>query len=143
MIKAEELKINNWFEYDGEYYQVNSINEPKLKETDYRVSFRNNSKTKPVYCLHPIPLTEEILIKCGFGKVNITHRDNSVSYGVFKKYPILIEENKLYENEDKYTVSRFAPSEINETNYLLHMDYIHQLQNIYFALTGEELKINL
>lgn len=25
--------------------------------------------------------------------------------------------------------------------YLLHLKYVHQLQNLYFALTGEELKL--
>ena len=69
--------------------------------------------------LNPIPLTEEWLLKFGFEKKIgwddlIYHVKNNVD---------------LYEFLSGYEY------------YDFHIKHVHQLQNLYFALTGEELKI--
>jgi hypothetical protein len=61
----------------------------------------------------PIPLTEEWLLKFGF----IWHGDIKILKGYLNNY---VDGN-------------------GET----HLKYVHQLQNLYFALTNEELKIEL
>ena len=65
----------------------------------------------------PIPLTEEWLIKFGFIKVWNNYRLKPLGYLI---------DNRLI------TVG---------SNYLRHIKYVHQLQNLYFALTGEELQL--
>jgi len=77
--------------------------------------------------IEPIPLTEEWLIKFGFE-----------NYGfLFLRYSI---ENILVVDLEDFT------SGINEHDvfWLLNKDmlYVHQLQNLYFALTGKELTIH-
>lgn len=69
--------------------------------------------------LEPIPLTEEWLLKFGF-KIERQYECDFASIGVFT---ISFGENFFYE----YT----------------NLKYVHQLQNLYFALTNEELTLKL
>jgi hypothetical protein len=76
-----------------------------------------------------IPLTEEWLLKFGFEKVlNQYKKITDVSKDRFKNIPFII---LFLDNQFQYDDLRFR------TN----LQYVHQLQNIYFALTGEELTI--
>lgn len=68
----------------------------------------------------PIPLTEEWLVKFGFEKD---------SFGC------------LYFGYFYYRKSLFYSSGEFSNIGLPNIQYVHQLQNIYFALTGEELTI--
>lgn len=77
----------------------------------------------------PIPLTAEILEKCWFTKEE----------GFEKEYSLDAMKGKLWINWSKemgiylgYRDLRFHPD--------YDIDYLHQLQNVYFALTGEELQ---
>jgi len=79
--------------------------------------------------VEPIPLTDEWLKRFGL-KIEALN-GNSIE-GVIGRY----------EGEDdiKYVVD-FNPSEYGDYNYTTKtIKYVHQLQNIYFTLTGEELK---
>ena len=75
----------------------------------------------------PIKLTEEILFKSGFGEVgiynNVFHKEN---------FRIVIgNESCLFQiHEDGSCVG-------------IEIYSLHQLQNLYFALTGKELDVNL
>lgn len=75
--------------------------------------------------VEPIPLTEECLLKFGFHinyKSEFTH-----------KYSILLD--------DKIDVTLFPNIEFRYRGQILaEFKYVHQLQNLYFALTGTELK---
>ena len=83
--------------------------------------------------INPIPLTEEWLVKFGFEKVN----DNFMTI-----------ESYHYENKNCwiYLIADGFELELNtlsERNNLCRTyKYVHQLQNLYFALTGEELTIS-
>lgn len=76
--------------------------------------------------INPIHLTEEWLIRFGFkyedGKYCTTNWT-----GLFLKFEL------------QWNIKRSTNS--GEHLILLGIQYIHQLQNIYFALTGEELEI--
>lgn len=71
----------------------------------------------------PIPLTEEWLLKFGFEN----HMDS--------EYTISISGDKFY----LYKLDRIFSLNIGRG---LVVRYVHQLQNLYFALTNKELKIN-
>lgn len=85
-----------------------------------------------VFDLERIPLTEEWLVKFGF----VENKDNlygknwlSPTYGYGKKIRILPCVNKinyLWQYSDYNSIT---------------IKYVHQLQNLYFELTGEELTI--
>jgi hypothetical protein len=77
---------------------------------------------------NPIPLTPEILEKCGFER-QVDENSEDCFY-------IPISETFL---EIRITDKTSWIGEV----YLPETKYVHQLQNLYFALTGEELEINL
>ena len=68
----------------------------------------------------PIPLTEEWLIKFGF-----EYSDLNGDSGLWKIPPF-----QIYGKYNQFIY-----------DYRLDVNYVHQLQNLYFALTGEELTI--
>jgi hypothetical protein len=81
----------------------------------------------------PIPLTEEWLLKFGCEKVKSDIPTFSIVYGEFI--------------EDDYEHCLIINLDVDNNFYIvikgvkLILKYVHQLQNLYFALTGEELTI--
>jgi glycosyltransferase involved in cell wall biosynthesis len=73
----------------------------------------------------PIPLSEDILINCGFDKSGYKQLSNrlKLEWSFGKEFWIDREGETLFTFEN--------------------IESLHQLQNIYFALTGKELIINL
>lgn len=126
MIQANELRIGNWI-YDSEFepyfFQVEEIR----KYVGYNVwaFYKNGSiKAKDV---EPIPLTEEWLIKFGF------QIDGVWFYLDFNpRMQIRFYNGNLAEcdivQDGKYIAFKNG-----------HIKYVHQLQNLYFALTNTEL----
>jgi hypothetical protein len=82
------------------------------------------------YC-QPILLTEEWLLKFGF----MQYIDFGVKMGTYDKIPLCgftysIHTKKVMIMHKGNSISHWLDVEIK---------YVHQLQNLYFALTGEEL----
>jgi hypothetical protein len=134
-----ELRIGNWviFPYKGKVNFGNGAYYGKIKgiHAGAATNFDDDifqDAAFPVYMLEPIPVTNEILEKCGFildrsiGVWFDTKIHNGFRFTLWDKYA-----NYNY----KYT--REIPS--NNMDIL----YLHKLQNLYFELTGKELEINL
>jgi hypothetical protein len=113
-IKAEELRIGNFFypDVDGDAYA-------KITAKDILELYSD-----PIDDYYKaLPLTEEWLIKFGFKK----NSDNGDLKG----------------NDCYYTHKNFKRC-ISLPNFIydgIKIKYVHQLQNLYFALTGEELEV--
>jgi len=127
-MKATELRIGNWckiakspFKEEVGEYPIEAITIHYFESGEDLI-------------LEPIPLTEEWLLKFGFEKVkdDPSYCDdgeftiNHKRFTVFKKE--LITHNSIH--------GWF----INGIQFDLNLKYVHQLQNLYFTLTGEELK---
>jgi hypothetical protein len=120
MIKPTELMINNCVIIEDDqrgnyYYEITPHDLEKME------SFEDDYKNNGVL---GIPLTPEILEKAGFqlfpwGWIKKSKTD----FGV-----------RLQVHSFAYEVSGNNP---------VKLTYLHQLQNLYFALTGEELNVNL
>jgi hypothetical protein len=87
-----------------------------------------------IHQIEPIPLTEEWLLKLGFeicyvGWFEIRSRFDG-DYDEFSYNINTKEIHILQDSGRKYEV------------HLCNIQHVHQLQNLYFALTGEELTIN-
>ena len=80
----------------------------------------------------PIPLTEEILLKFGFYKSEISGEH-------FYFNPELLIKVRI---EDGYWEEPSLDVFLG-LNYITCIEFVHELQNLIFALTKEELKINL
>lgn len=133
MIKTNELRIGNWL-MGNMPVQVKTIlceNTVGLGEGGpYYVYVE--APYKP--CLEPITLTPEILEKCGFkfkeGLIN-----NDPNHKMI--YWIGYNNTKVFYLE----VSKKGFVFLSQS--LLYVKYLHQLQNLYFSLTGKELEVNL
>ncbi len=125
MIKAEELKLNNYVIsnlHKGLITQIKNLNPNSVR------LWANPFATYTYDDISPIPLTPEILIKCGL-RFDID--------GFFH----LIDGDILIDNE---SMGVFIQNNDNSiVNICTKLLSIHQLQNLYFALTGHELTINL
>lgn len=122
-MKNTELRIGNWV--DAGYEILNPYHQIKAADFSYLEDGRE---------VNGIPLTPEILEKAGFvigedlnhtkyyddkkGDTNLQVKDWSDSFCLGIKYG------------DKFIS-------------LTHIQHIHQLQNLYYALTGQELTITL
>ena len=124
-MKAEELRIGNYvIDYEAEpettiYWQVEEIqrlsNDKALNQT-IGVTYRNGSCWS---CdIKPIPLTEDWLLNFGF-------KYNGFCYEFNKHEVRLINEFNI-----PYWI---------DSNFITNISYVHQLQNLYYALTNKEL----
>lgn len=87
-----------------------------------------------------IPLTPEILEKCGFewDKSNSDQFKDAWCEGHNSRFDLWVKDNVFYMK------SRYQEESINPRQHAMpHIKYLHQLQNLYYSLTGEELQISL
>lgn len=80
--------------------------------------------------INPIPLTPEILEKCGFECEYVSKY--AIKYTHLNHAEIGYNWTKLSGWFARY----YGP-------ILIHIKYLHQLQNLYWCLCGEELEINI
>ncbi len=100
----------------------------------------------PYSDIKPIPLTEEWLLKFGFEKIEWPIEHQKV-HGWKVRFQLPMERGgclneTLQINYPAYELCNWgskAPGEWNCTLTNTWMKYVHQLQNLYFALTGKEL----
>src|SRR5690606_10251367 len=118
MIDRRELRTGNWV---GTVYNTPYI---KITEIKNHVVCGVNCKGVSYPSLKPIPLTEEILLKCGFERTE---------YNDYR-HPVLIGTLTLF---DRVCEIHFGDL------YSLWIESLHQLQNLYFDLLGEELEVHL
>lgn len=130
MIQATELRIGNiineiGIDYDAggnKFVDRSSIDIIKVLPETIRIIAMGGPDAE---LYEPIPLTPEILEKCGFIKV-LMHDGfyDYVKNGINISMP--------------YFEYHFNDGDSNTT-----LATLHQLQNLYFALTGEELTVIL
>jgi len=144
-MKSTELRIGNWIDdtsEDGGFFQVEGICKDKEGFSGYYIIYRNGSfkcsleedeLESDLIQIKPIPLTEEILLKCGFKKdLDGSFQKNDVSIFLDKRFKTNLY---LQTNDSNRNFIWFG--------YECKIQHLHQLQNLYFALTGEELNIEL
>jgi len=131
MISAQELRIGNWVEvtfngaesgFGKDYYsQIDAIQRNK-------VLVSGDFHWHPIEPIKPIPLTPEILLAAGFDEWADGHWKirTSLLRGAW------VKEFNYY----------FSYRVLSTYTGSLELKSLHQLQNLYFALTNEELQIN-
>lgn len=124
MIKASELRIGNYIKSEL-YKDILQINMIDLCGV---IGIQGGGMLDMKH-IEPIPITEEWLLKFGLGQCE---NENWFEKKV-NRLGIVISVNlngrmSIEDNKDEMIT-------IRECCY-----YLHQLQNLYFALTGDELK---
>lgn len=118
-MKSNELRLGNLIENLGDIISVEYLDKSLVKGLYHRVDTYNTS-VQLKHC-KPILLTEDCLIKLGFRKdktqISLYYKDDfEIQLPVYFKY--------------------------KDCN-LRKLNYVHELQNLYFALTKNELEIKL
>lgn len=119
MINTNELMLGNYVRYKGKPRKVESIYGYALRINGPLHVTRDNCE--------PIPITEEILEKCGF--IKYRQRGSFIAY--------------------TNTLDEFGPSLFfdDEEYHFLGIDknikFLHELQNQYFLITEIQLNVNL
>ena len=115
MIKANELRMGNLILKNGNLHYTNYMTIRYV----YGLSVTDEVK------FEPIPLTEEWLFKFGFEKSKrFESGELKPCYAIFS-LAVMIRHNSFF---------------IDWIGGNTELNHVHQLQNLYFALTGEELK---
>lgn len=118
MIQANELRLGNYI------YKLDNVMQVEDE------TFKNVSAM--LFPYKPIPITEEWLLKLGFVSSDLNnsiriHFEHLVDY----RFEYYITKITNYHKEDMY----FSGSSIN------NIKYVHQLQNLFFAVTQKELTL--
>ncbi len=138
VIKGQELRIGNLANYNGNNNEIGIVSEifknDLTKVAPYKIGI--NHRVDIYYDidkLKPIPLTEEWLLKFGF---IIRYFNEDKTKPLFWK----VEQNRHIDIYFEPVISAFA-FKINSIQYSAPIKSVHQLQNLYFALTGSELTV--
>ncbi len=139
---TKELRIGNYL------IEIDRNKEEKLTEVfgiitnyinpiinkDYNGGAFGQKRYYQGYEYKPIPLTEEWLHDFGF---ELDNGFTTYKIDVLKGYLIVAVDGSWGLYKDEY--SNRIGSSYNNTK---EIKYVHELQNFYFALTGEELTLN-
>lgn len=132
MIQANELRIGNWVKV-GE-----TISTVCLIDHNQFIQLSGNAIVNRPEQIEPIPLTPEILERCGF--LGCTFNGSARNrLDAFRLGALMVKiHNPIYNYPDTGT-----KISVKYHKNLTHIIYMHQLQNLYFSLTGTELNIKL
>lgn len=125
-MEATELRLGNKI-YSNEFDIDNGCDVLQIVDCDYYAIheiFKGNKVNK----YSPIPITENLLLKIGFEYSKTTDKffikDNT--------FGISTADNKF----------RFIQGNLVCQLILRDLKYVHELQNLYYALTGNELSLS-
>lgn len=146
-MKSTELRIGNYvytINRSGKVHlpieiteQIGEVRLFQVNLYDYKKPMAQQyPRIEAIKNLSPIPLTEEWLLKFGFEKDDLT-------LGLYIK--VMLEYNlEIYQNGFSGTLEKdslwFITIKGYDNQVTFQKRHVHQLQNLYFALTGEELK---
>jgi len=154
-MKANEIKINNYLNHTD--FGIIKVEGIKPHCGDFEISVKDTwlylKKCKP------IQLTEELLLKCGFEEKHLVQwNGNGADYqpkDVYTQQKDFTTNNFIVRHET-FTANGEQSTEMFcgligdwyekitfDSLPIYQLKYLHQLQNIFFALTNQELKINL
>lgn len=130
-ILCSELRFGNNLLLYGKVVKVTEIG---FRIDDYYLRVEGNKNGYYLDQFEPIELTKEILLKCGFKyrPCGIQGADMWQGLAYWDLNGVHLRGNKKITNPLK--IQGFIDSEIK---------YLHQLQNLYWALCGKELNINI
>ena len=124
-VTSNELRLGNYInaKHIGSDYDIVKVN----SITNHSIGWGKGNfapSHMDIGFFKSIPLTKEILLKCGFVKRNILFINDTIPFV------------KIVKCGDYFDV-------IIGNVFYVKLYSFHQLQNLYFALTGQELEINL
>jgi hypothetical protein len=141
-IKANDLRVGNLFTPIRGNFISNKMFDKKTPEVATMTAQGIVDFESGFIEIEPLELTEELLLKCGFEKTSILGSYLKNTPNTAKGYGIIIHSQQPY--SDKHFTDVIEIYQIDGSGLVVQngLKYIHQLQNLYYALTNEELTIN-
>lgn len=129
MVDVKELRIGNVLHVKYEYkaHIVHSIDKCDTFNGGYAIRMESGLKCSLDYA-EPVLLTEGLLLKCGFKEKQWEDEDDP---------PV------FYKNGLTISCKTWGKDSFYLNSYDIDVTFLHQLQNIYYALTGKELEVEL
>lgn len=125
-MEAKELRLGNLVTVDKEVDSERTNKERVIGLWDFSTYLQTSS-----HYYKPIPLTEEWLVKFGFEEYKTDKSDVYRLNGFLITYVFNgMFKGKRYLKFHNITFEDFG-----------HVQFVHTLQNLYFALTNKELEI--
>ncbi len=127
-IKTQDLRLGNLFvDRKGQICKVERI-EKKFEECKIL-----SNKALTHLPVKPIPLTEEVLLSCGFVHQFKSYKQDYFSLNIDELIYLTFDLRK-----NRITLHSYLLGAIKTFDY----NYLHQIQNLYHVLSGEELTYN-
>ena len=128
MKESKEFRIGNYLEIDGRFEMVSSIH----SDNTIRLRESENSPCHGCYSIRntnikPIQLTKDWILKFGF-------EEN------FKQYELQNYGLKVVKDVNSNVWICYIGF-LNQFYEICTIKHVHELQNLYFALTGTELEL--
>lgn len=139
MINDNELRKGNWVIFDNtnkRHPQQHHVKVLELKEKEVVVLDPVGLQLSLFYqtnSIRPIPLTPEVLEKCGFTKDNAGDWEYQIDPLLYLKMIASMDENW-------YPIYIESTGSDYKTMSLIGIKHLHQLQNLYWILTQTEIE---
>ena len=121
MINANELRIGNLVFFNDQFIPIYEV---KNESVNFYLGLDHKGRIRyqAIYLkgIEPIIITDELLLTFGFENM--------------EKFPI-----RYVQRIKPDSLSEFEPCIVVGDLWLTGIRYIHQLQNLYFSITGKEL----
>lgn len=134
IMEMTELRLGNWVVYNNQIVKTTGLHYGMF---ECGCPDGNNWMcTGRISEVHPIELTEEILLKIGFEhhavdrNIYAFENERSIVVYILNRKLLIIEgvENDVL---------------IDRNIRINNVEYLHQLQNVYYLLIGKELEVSL
>lgn len=117
----KELRIGNAIMHQGDMVTADSMSDSVV------IIIRHGEIVTSYFDeINPIPLTPELLERAGFVK----------QFGYWQRHEPHFDMFSIWEYDNDFEVI------LNDT-LVTRVAHLHQLQNLYYALTGEELNVEI
>ncbi len=133
MINPNELRVDNYVahsDHPGDYFTIRGV----CKDRVHPIELIDNSgyaiKEDDLSKIMPIPITPELLEKCGFTKMGSSVYTDVECYELDGYFMAGGQLHKFINNNTSVFLN-------------IKIKFLHQIQNIFFALRNKELTINL
>lgn len=131
MIKANELRVGNWVNRLGKPTIITAVQQGE--EIGYVTTPISGAITTSQ--IEPIPITEQVLLDCGFEvweKTGLLIKDAWSPGHPAQRFDLSWSEKTGFLCKSRYQAE-------SEFMTMRHIQHLHSLMNLFFSLTGQEL----
>ena len=137
-MEINELRIGNWVKVNDPIFGVNTYKVATIRDNGI-ITLSDN-----ISCLvdniEPIELTGDILINIGFKKGYSEIYSKTIKVD-FYEYNISCQNVK--DNKYSFVAYGYKNGELKRKMILDNIQYLHELQNVFFSFTNQELEMKL